>query len=552
MDTNKEIKKIETDHSSFGGSVKAIASKSHAHRLLIAAALSEAEELFIECSETSADINATAACMSAMGAEITRVDNGFTVKPIPQIHMTNNPDHVSKLTQADSKYYNNALTNGSSDSINDIIRMDAGESGSTLRFLLPVIGVLGLNTEITTHGRLSARPLSPLYEEMQRCGVTLSPQGSNPLTLSGKMSGGVYTIAGNISSQYITGLLFALPLAETDSEIRITGELASRPYVDITLDVLKEAGIIIDEIIPKHDPVMLSNNAFNNIGNSDNSDNEEDHSADDTIKAHHSDNLSTMQPAENISLIFRIRGGQHYSLPAHCIVEGDWSNAAFFLAAGAIAEKPVTVRRLNMNSKQGDKDILRLLKLYGADVTISPSAGDKRSSTIDTAESYTDNRERSSDTDNTSNTISNNDSTFRTGLSDIMITPRPLHGIEIDAENIPDLVPILSLVASVAEGTTTIRNIERLRIKESDRVATVIDTLTRLGADIHEENKCLVISGKPSLTGGTVDSYNDHRIAMTAAIASIRCEKPVIINDPMAVNKSYPGFYTDFDSMLCS
>ena len=502
MDTTNDTKIIEIDRSTFGGSVKAIASKSHAHRLLIAAALSDTKELFIECSETSADINATASCMSAMGADITRVDNGFIVKPVSRLSITNNPAHSIEPAQTDEDH-NNTLVDAVFNNKNDIVRMDAGESGSTLRFLLPVIGVLGLNAEITTHGRLSARPLSPLYEEMQEKGIALSPQGSNPLTLSGKMSGGTYTIAGNISSQYITGLLLALPLAETDSEIRITGVLASRPYVDITLDVLRQAGIVVDEII-------LGQKSENPS---------EDH------ESFHIDNMSEV--TENITLIFRIKGNQHYNLPYHCIVEGDWSNAAFFLSAGAIADKPVTVRRLNMNSKQGDMDILHLLELFGADVTIDPSSTDNTSSADDPA------------------------TLISPGLSDITITPRPLHGIEIDAENIPDLVPILSLVASVAEGTTVIRNIERLRIKESDRVATIIDTLTRLGADIREENRCLVINGKPSLKGDAVKSYNDHRIAMTAAIAAICCSKPVTIEDPMAVNKSYPRFYEDLQA-ICS
>ena len=481
--------KIDIDSDMFGGSIKAIASKSHAHRLLIAAALSEGSELFIECSESSQDIEATASCLNSLGAEITRVDNGYTVKPISHSII----DNISSCNNGSSHITDNKTDNGSSLEIGtidkEIVRMDAGESGSTLRFMLPIIGVLGVSAEITTHGRLSARPLSPLYEEMQRSGVTLSPQGSNPLTLSGRMSGGVFTIAGNISSQYITGLLFALPLAETDSEIRVTGELASRPYIDITLDVLKQAGIIVEEIVP-------------------------------------SNKLQT-----EVSVIFKIKGSQHYRLPQHCVVEGDWSNTAFFLTAGAVGKNPVTVRRVNMASKQGDMKILDLLREYGAKITIAPS------DISDTANNESD----------TSFDKPSDNSKF--ALSDITVTPAPLHGIEIDAENIPDLVPILSLTASVAQGTTVIRNIERLRIKESDRVATVIDTLTRLGADIHEENKALVINGKPSLTGGSVDSYNDHRIAMTAAIAAICCENSVEIETPMAVRKSYPGFYNDLASL---
>ncbi|MBR1675163.1 MAG: 3-phosphoshikimate 1-carboxyvinyltransferase [Eubacterium sp.] len=463
---------IDIDRARFGGSIKAIASKSHAHRLLIAAALSDEPELFIECSESSQDIEATASCLNSLGAEIVRVENGYKVKPISQ---GNSPKTAVDSTASGSL---------ESDTVskNSISCMDAGESGSTLRFLLPIIGVLGVSAEITTHGRLSARPLSPLYEEMQRSGVTLSPQGSNPLTLSGRMDGGVFTIAGNISSQYITGLLFALPLAEKDSEIRVTGELASRPYIDITLDVLRQAGIVIEEVYPDNAVPTLT----------------------DASSSSTDINTQSLDGASDISVIFRIKGAQKYRLPSHCTVEGDWSNAAFFLTAGAVGQNPVTVRQLNMNSKQGDMKILELLSQFGAKIDISQSA-----------------------------------------LSDVTVTPAPLHGIEIDAENIPDLVPILSLTASVAEGTTIIRNIERLRIKESDRVATVIDTLTRLGADVCEEDRCLKITGKASLEGGSVDSYNDHRIAMTAAIAAICSEGTVEIETPMAVRKSYPGFYED-------
>ena len=583
---------IDINDTNFGGSVRAIASKSHAHRLLIAAALSESKELYIECRETSADIDATVSCLNAMGAEITRTDSGFKIRPIPRnmfnsdkyaagsntctelndgvIHtdehaVTSNTctelndgvihtdEHVvtnNTCTELDDGViHTDGYAEGSNTSAaagdldNGVIRLDAGESGSTLRFLLPVIGVLGLTAGITTHGRLSARPLSPLYEEMQAKGVRLSPQGSNPLTLSGKMSGGTYTIAGNISSQYITGLLLALPLAKTDSEIRITGELASRPYVDITLSVLHQAGIIIEE-----------------------------HTADPNMVTSDNDSVQPHAPAaDDVTSVFKIKGGQHYNLPGHCTVEGDWSNAAFFLAAGAIAKSPVTVTGLNINSKQGDKAVLSILREFGADVNAVSSAqnnittdhtlsSDHDSSADHRASgqnSITTDHILSSDHDSSvdhrasgsDNNISLSARSNMTKLSDITITPQPLHGIEIDAENIPDLVPVLSLVASVADGTTIIRHIERLRIKESDRVATVIDTLSRLGADIYEEDRCLVINGRPSLTGGTVDSCNDHRIAMTAAIAAICCTGQVTITDPMAVRKSYPGFYDDYSSL---
>ncbi|SEF67674.1 3-phosphoshikimate 1-carboxyvinyltransferase [Eubacterium ruminantium] len=456
---------LEMNNKESGGSLRAIASKSHAHRLLIAGALTllqDKEPIHIICNETSADIEATCFCLKGLGIDIKTVEDGF-------------------LLSTSSEYTSEGISENPAESTS---LLDAGESGSTLRFMLPVIGMLGRNAAITTHGRLTERPLSPLYEEMVSHGVSLSPQGSNPLMISGKMSGGDFRIAGNISSQYITGLLFALPLGECDSRILIEGPLASRPYVDITLDVLSLAGIRVKLI---ENPELLKN-----------------------------------EP--DISMIFEIPGAQTYSLPKECTVEGDWSNAAFFLAAGAI-KNSVTVEKLNLASKQGDMAILDLLQKFGAEVTFKPSVTGKT-------------------TDNADNT-----KTDQSRLSDVTVTHKPLHGIEIDAENIPDLVPILSLTASLAEGTTVIRNIERLRIKESDRVATVIDTLTKLGADIREEDKALVIRGKNILNGGTVDSFNDHRIAMTAGIASLRCLNPVTITNEKAVNKSYPKYFEDLHSL---
>lgn len=457
----------------FGGSIKVIASKSHAHRLLIAGALTllgdrNSPGIHIICSETSKDIEATAFCLSGLGISIERTADGFLLSNSTGTASTAGTASTTGAAADNNTTENATVTADTSSGLKTASRaqIDAGESGSTLRFLLPVISILGIAADITTHGRLTERPLSPLYEEMLSHGASISPQGSNPLSLSGRMTGGDFKIAGNISSQFITGLLFALPMSDRTSRIIITGGLASRPYVDITLDVLRIAGIQINVV-------------------------------EDT----------------ETSTIYEVPGNQSYRLPAECTVEGDWSNAAFFLAAGAIRNS-ITMHGLNSSSKQGDRRIVELLREFGADIT----------------------EERDG------------------GLSRLTVSHRPLKGIEIDAEDIPDLVPILSLTAAAAEGTTVIRNIERLRIKESDRVATVIDTLTRLGAVIYEKDNTLVIDGKDSgngriLAGGTVDSYNDHRIAMTAGIASIISTGPVTITNEKAVNKSYPGFFNDLDSL---
>jgi 3-phosphoshikimate 1-carboxyvinyltransferase len=244
-----------------------------------------------------------------------------------------------------------------------------------------------------------------------------------------------------VSSQFISGLLFALPLLDGDSELRLHGKMESAPYVDLTVAMLDTFGIKID------------------------------------FDGH----------------TFRIPGNQIYRSPGTVHIEGDWSNAAFWLCAGAIPGNAVTVTGLDMHSKQGDKAVLGILEQFGSD----------------------------------------------------------LRGIEIDATDIPDLVPILSVVAAAAKGTTVIRNAARLRIKESDRLAAVTDMLGRLGADIHETDDGLVIHGGKPLTGGEVSSWGDHRIAMSAAIAAVLCTQPVYIRGAEAVDKSYPGFFEERRKLAC-
>ena len=341
----------------FGGSIKVIASKSHAHRLLIAGALTllgdrNSPGIHIICSETSKDIEATAFCLSGLGISIERTADGFLLSNSTGTASTAGTASTTGAAADKNTTENATVTADISSGLKTASRaqIDAGESGSTLRFLLPVISILGIDADITTHGRLTERPLSPLYEEMLSHGASISPQGSNPLSLSGRMTGGDFKIAGNISSQFITGLLFALPMSDRTSRIIITGGLASRPYVDITLDVLRIAGIQINVV-------------------------------EDT----------------ETSTIYEVPGNQSYRLPAECTVEGDWSNAAFFLAAGAIRNS-ITMHGLNSSSKQGDRRIVELLREFGADIT----------------------EERDG------------------GLSRLTVSHRPLKGIEIDAEDIDE------------------------------------------------------------------------------------------------------------------
>lgn len=371
-------------------------SKSDAHRALICATLSK-KPCHVYYDGTSKDIQATESCLRA-------------------------------------------LREGKAD-------LHCGESGSTLRFLLPVMGALGHKAAFYGEGRLPMRPLSPLYEELEAHGCRLSVQGEVPLTIGGQLTAGTYCLPGNVSSQYISGLLFALPLLDGDSQIVLTSPLESAPYVDMTIRTLQDFG----------------------------------------IKIHRNEKG------------FIIPGNQTYIAPETYNVEGDWSNACFFLVAGALTEEGITVKGLNQDSLQGDKVILDILRQFGAKVTMEADT--------------------------------------------VIVKPGPLKAAQLNASQIPDMVPVLAVLALAAEGKTEIRNAARLRIKESDRLAAITQTLTSLGADIKELPDGLVITGKGRLHGGTIDTHNDHRIAMMAAVASLICDGKVTIQNADAVNKSYPDFF---------
>ena len=378
------------------GTIRAIASKSQAHRLLICAAFSDAKtELF--CENTNQDIDATVSCLQALGASIVRAQTGYVVTPICQI-----PENA---------------------------QIDCSESGSTLRFLLPIVCALGIQTTIHMHGRLPYRPLSPLWEELERMGCQLSRPAETIIQTQGKLIAGEYTIAGNVSSQFISGLLFALPVLDGESRIRITGCLESKPYVDMTQQALRQFGVNTEHyVVTKSFP---------------------------------------------------------FSSPGGLRVEGDWSNAAFFLVANALGSN-IEIENLNRNSPQGDKSVVDLLS---------------------------------------------------TGI----FAPT------IDVSNIPDLVPILA-VYYAAHGGVVFKNIERLRLKESDRVQSVINLLRALGIGAYADDNTLTVCGG-NLSGGVVDSCNDHRIAMAAAIAATVAEAPVTILGADCVKKSYPAFWQDFRTL---
>lgn len=403
--------------SPLSGSIPAIPSKSMAHRLLICAALANAPT-WIGCQGTSRDIEATADCLRAVGAAIGRTENGFQVTPGP---------------------------------VQSSCTLPCGESGSTLRFLLPVAAALGLDAAFSMEGRLPQRPLDPLDRELIRHGASLSRPAPDVLRCTGKLRPGDYTLPGNVSSQYISGLLFALPLLDGPSTLTVTGTVESAPYISMTLDALRQFGV----------EISVENQVY-------------------SIPA------------------------QGYGSPGQAQVEGDWSNAAFWLCAGALG-KGVTVTGLNPDSLQGDKAVFDLLTRFGAGT--------------------------------------------RAADGSYAVSPGQLRPLDIDAAAIPDLAPILTVMAAAAPGTTRIYNAGRLRLKESDRIETVWRMLTNLGAEAEQTEDGLRIHGGHPLPGGTVDSCNDHRIAMAAAVASCLCTGPVTVKGAEAVRKSYPRFWEDFERL---
>lgn len=396
------------------GELRAIPSKSYMHRALICAAFADRQTVLI-CPESNRDIQATAACLSALGAKIIRENGLYTVFPLSR-----------KET-------------GTAD-------LPCDESGSTLRFLLPAVASLGRSAVFHARGRLSQRPLSPLYEELSSHGVSISENGVFPLSMEGQLQPGEFRLDGGISSQFFTGLLLSLPLLPAESRIYVEGKLESAPYVKLTEAVLNRFGVT---------PAV-------------------------------SDTVMEIHP-------------QSFCSPDVLEIEGDWSNAAFWLVAGAIGGT-IRLSGTQSGSAQGDKEIVSLLRRMGAEI-----------------------REEN-------------------GV--LVAVSSKLHGIHIHAEDIPDLVPILSIAAAAAEGETVITGASRLRLKESDRIRSVLDMLCALGIECKETSDGMVIHGG-TLQGGTVDACNDHRIAMSAAVAASVCKKEVTILGAEAVDKSYPAFFRD-------
>lgn len=397
-----------------------IPSKSDAHRALICAALSEYMSgtlCDLELGTLSEDTEATRKCLVAMLARGERPEGA---------------------------------------------NLYCGESGSTFRFLLPVAGAMGMRCAFHPRGRLAERPMEPLASELRAKGMTISEEGSVPYTAEGKLRSGDFRLPGNISSQFVSGLLFALPMLEGDSRILIDGKLESSSYVEMTVRTQRDFGI--------EEPLITSSGEGCEI---------------------------------------RIKGGQTYRAPAEYRVEGDWSNAAFWICAGVLGEEAIAINGLDPDSLQGDKAIADVLIKAGADIVLPQDDPEGR------------------------------------------LIARPsrerLKAFSCDVSGTPDMVPALALIASVSRGKSEISGAARLRIKESDRLRSISSTLSAFGARVEEYSDRLVIKGRKRLAGGAVGTYGDHRIAMMCAVASLACRKKVSLTGSESVKKSYPAFFELFE-----
>lgn len=405
--------------SSLNGKITVPPSKSDVHRAIICAALAKGISR-ISPVAFSEDISATIDCIKALGAKVTNDGDGIIV---------------------DSREIFSV----------DRVVLNCRESGSTVRFFIPVAAAGGVNAEFIGHGRLPKRPLDVYETLLPQHGVECVTEGGLPFEIKGNLTAGRYELTGGISSQFITGLLFALPTLSKDSVIHLTSPLQSKGYIDMTLDVMRRFGV--------------------------------------KVECKDSD--------------FYIKGGQKYK-PCEYKTEGDWSQAAFFLVGGAI-NGDVTVVGVRRNSYQGDKEIVSLLKRFGAEIV----------------------------------------------QEDDYVTCRKakLKGIEIDAAQIPDLVPILAVCGVFTQGTTRIYNAQRVRLKESDRLLAISEGLGACGANISQTSDGLITEGLDKISEGKAEGYNDHRIVMSMAIAGLRCTGDITVTDKESITKSYPDFFVDYNSL---
>ena len=418
---------LRIEPNSLTGTLRVPSSKSLGHRDLICAALARGKSQ-VEQVSVSKDILATCECLRRLGALISPLEEdggrtGFAVEGC-------RPHQVGSL-------------------------LDCGESGSTLRFLIPLAALSGEKFTFTGSGKLGKRPLDPYAAIFAEQGLTFQRGGIDenfPLVVQGPLRPGHFTLPGDVSSQFISGLLFAMPLLPGDSTLEITGKLESQSYIALTLSALKKYGITIE----------------------------------------HTDFRT-----------YQIPGNQQYQ-PRTGAVEGDYSQAAFWLTAGMLG-RSIGLLGMSPDSLQGDKAIIPILQRMGGQVVFE---GDT-----------------------------------------LMSRPATSIGTTIDAADCPDIIPVLTVAAALSQGHTEIIHAERLRLKECDRLKAMTTELNKLGARITEKPDGLSIDGVEELNGGIVDCWNDHRIAMSLAVASIQCREPLTLVGAECVAKSYPEFWQDFKTL---
>lgn len=412
---------VSITRHSLKGQVCVPPSKSMAHRAIICASLARGRSTITNI-EYSQDIKATIAAMKALGTMIFEYDDYLEI-------------------------------DGTTTFLKNQCEINCFESGSTLRFMVPISLVCEANVHFIGEGRLGKRPLDVYYDIFEKQGISyLYRENVLDLYVRGRLRGGVFEIPGNVSSQFISGLLFALPLMDEDSIIKITSPLESKGYIDLTLQMLNQYGI---QVI-NHDYQELI-----------------------------------------------IPGFQQYV--AHDYrVEADFSQAAFYLVAGALGND-VVLTDLNLDSFQGDKEAIDILERMNAHL-ITKETGHQMIA------------------------------------SDLKATI-------IDGSQCPDIIPVIALACALSQGTTRIEHIARLRIKECDRLKATVEVINQLGGHAQELEDAMVIEGVERLKGGYVSSYNDHRMAMMEAIASTVCEEAVVIDEEKCVKKSYPSFWQHFQML---
>lgn len=402
------------------GKLKSIPSKSLLHRAIILSGIAKGRETILEQVNTiSEDIKATLTCLEKLGAKTKVEGDSIRITSLGNIKKSK-------------------------------VELHCKESGTTLRLLLPLVSTFSKEATVDCSESLRKRPIRELIETLEESGLYFKEKGF-PINISGNVTTDFFKISGDISSQYVSGLLLLSSLLDQRSSIYLTTKLESKAYVNITIKVLRDFGIIVNEL--------------------------EDG-------------------------VFEIYGGRDKILPPkEYQIEGDWSNAAIFIVGGCLGDS-IKMSGLNLESSQGDKKIVEILKKAGAILTCSDDC------------------------------ISSNGS--------------HLNSFEVDFSETPDLFPILSVVAALSKGQSILKGGERLKLKESNRIESTFQMLKSLGADVKKRDDGLIIQGKEILDGGIVNSFNDHRIVMSATMASIKCKEPVSIVNAGAVKKSYPNFFDDF------